>query len=229
MARASELIDDLKQALQDVAVPADAVWMRRYMRDRFSFLGVKSVARRAAARPTLGICRSAPVDELLGFAASCWLEPERELQYVAVDALVANAQRLDLEDLPAVVDLVVTKSWWDTADALGPRVIGVIVRNEPEGWREVDSWIDGDEMWLTRCSILQQLHYGEGTDAEVLFDRCSRRAEDPEFFIRKAIGWALRQYARVDPDAVTRFVDDNDDRLSPLSIREATKHLGSDS
>ena len=208
-----------------VAVTEDVAPMRSYMRDQFDFLGVKSAARRKAVGSLVRPLRSADGAEVLAFAAQCWAAPEREIQYVAADVLVANAGRLGLDDLPTIVDLVLSKSWWDTVDVLGPRVVGSIVKDEPDGWATVDRWIDEDEMWLARCAILQQLHYREDTDADVLFGRCRRRADDPEFFIRKAIGWALRQYARFDPDAVRRFVEDHRSGLSTLSVREATKHL----
>ena len=89
----------------------------------------------------------------------------------------------------------------------------------------MDAWSADDDMWLIRTAILHQLHYGDQTDTTRLFDYCTRQAGHPDFFVRKAIGWALRQYARTDPDAVRAYVGAHRDRLSPLSIREATKHL----
>jgi 3-methyladenine DNA glycosylase AlkD len=90
----------------------------------------------------------------------------------------------------------------------------------------VDTWIDSDDMWLRRTAIICQVGAKERTDADRLFRFCARRASEQEFFIRKAIGWALRQHARVDPESVARFVIEHRDELSGLSFREATKHIG---
>jgi 3-methyladenine DNA glycosylase AlkD len=90
----------------------------------------------------------------------------------------------------------------------------------------MEEWVGSEDLWLARTAILHQGRYRERTDAAFLFAACLRRAGDPEFFIRKAIGWALRDYARVDPEAVRRFVTDHAQQLSGLSKREAMKHLG---
>jgi 3-methyladenine DNA glycosylase AlkD len=89
----------------------------------------------------------------------------------------------------------------------------------------MDAWAADANLWLVRTAILYQLHYGAATDTDRLFGYCTRQAAHPDFFVRKAIGWALRHYARTDPDAVRRYLADNADRLSPLSAREAAKHL----
>ena len=109
---------------------------------------------------------------------------------------------------------------------LASPTIGTMVRNHPELLDTLDRWIDADEFWLARVAIIHQLRFGADTDADRLFRYAVRRAGDPEFFIRKAIGWALREYAKADPDAVRTYVGDHRDDLSPLSRREATKHLG---
>ena len=121
--------------------------------------------------------------------------------------------------------LITTKSWWGHLDALATRVVGGLVQRHPGLVAEMDAWSAETDMWLVRTAILHQLHYGDQTDTARLFDYCTRQAGHPDFFVRKAIGWALRHYARTDPDAVRAYVAANRDRLSPLSIREATKHL----
>lgn len=219
-----QIVEDLAAALRAVAVPADAEPMARYMKDQFTFLGVKAPARRSAARPIVTELRGADAETLFGFAAACWRR-EREFQYVGCDVLAANHASFDAGHVGSVAELVQSRSWWDTVDALAPNVLGKIALGHRPAWSMIDAWIDGDDMWLARSSILQQLKYGADTDQDVLFDRCLRRADDPDFFIRKAIGWALRQHARQAPDDVQRFVRDHVDVLAPLSVREATKHL----
>jgi 3-methyladenine DNA glycosylase AlkD len=113
-----------------------------------------------------------------------------------------------------------TKSWWDTVDVLASRVVGPVAERPI-----IESWLTSGDLWLERTAILHQLGYGERTDADFLFRSCLTHAASTEFFLRKAIGWALRQYARVDPAAVRGFVAAHADELSGLSRREALKHL----
>jgi 3-methyladenine DNA glycosylase AlkD len=197
--------------------------MAAYMKHHFDFLGVTTPTRRAAARPTMSAARSASADAIVDFARACWLQPEREFQYVAQDALAANVARLESRHLADVRELVTTRSWWDTVDALAAWCVGGLVLADRTLAEEMDRWIDADDIWLARSAILHQLRWKEATDADRLFDYADRRASDTEFFIRKAIGWALRQYARTDPDAVRRFVATHE--LSGLTRREALKHL----
>ena len=167
--------------------------------------------------------RGASGDELVTFAHACWYETEREFQYVGVDVLSANVGRLESRHLADIEKLVTTKSWWDTVDGLAAWCVGGLVRVDRTLTSETDRWIDGNDVWLARSAILHQLRWGAGTDADRLFDYSLRRAGDSEFFIRKAIGWALRQYARIDPEAVRTFVTTHE--FSGLTRREALKHL----
>ncbi len=224
----ADLVTDLRSALVEVAVPDDVEPMQRYLKDRFPFLGVKSVARRTATKELVRPLRGdrAAIVELVD---ALWDEPERELHQVAVDLLDANWRVLADGDLEWLAGLVTTNAWWDSVDALAYKVIGPAALRRPAWWEELDSWNDAaatePEMWLVRTSIIQQLGYRDETNEAVLFDRCRRRATDREFFIAKAIGWALRTHGRRRPDAVRAFVDEYRDRLRPLSVREATKHL----
>ncbi len=127
--------------------------------------------------------------------------------------------------MPRVERLIRTKSWWDTVDVLAGHVVGPLVARNPGLTATIDAWIDDADFWIVRTAILHQLGYGADTDADRLFGYVDRRCSDTEFFIRKACGWALRQYARTDPEAVRAFVLDRGDRLSGLTRREALKHL----
>lgn len=216
-------IDTVRNELESVADPAASAAMAAYMKHRFEFFGVKTPQRRAITKPTMAAARSASADQLIEFARACWDEPEREFQYVAQDMLGANVARLESRHLTDIRDLVTTRSWWDTVDALASWSVGGLVRADRTLANEMDRWIDDDDIWVARSAILHQLRWKEATDADRLFAYAERRASDPEFFIRKAIGWALRQYARTDPDAVRAFVDTHE--LSGLTRREALKHL----
>ena len=110
---------------------------------------------------------------------------------------------------------------------MATHLIRTLVLDEPQkAWIEVDTWIDAEDLWLRRSAIICQIGAKDRTDADRLFAFCESRLEEPEFFIRKAIGWALREYAKTDPEAVARFVNRHHDRMSGLSYREATKHIG---
>ncbi|MCP3939828.1 MAG: DNA alkylation repair protein [Actinomycetia bacterium] len=224
-------VSSLRESLEAVADSSIAPEMERYMRNRAPYLGIKTPVRRKTAGPWIKSILADPgavrplIDEL-------WDQPEREFQYVGQDLLAKAEKHLDESDLPWLVSLVNTKSWWDTVDALAA-IIGGVALDRPPMWETIDTWANstgkvGDDepaMWLARCAILQQLRYKERTEEAVLFDRCLRRVQDKEFFIRKAIGWSLRQYARTSPESVRVFVAANRHEMSPLSIREATKHL----
>ncbi len=196
------------------------------MKHRFVFLGVKTPARRAASKASDPRLEArARSTTAVALAHRLRAQPEREFHYVAGDLLRANQQRLRADHLADLERFITTDSWWDTVDALASPTVGTMVRNHPDLTETMDAWIDADDMWLARVAIIHQLRFGEQTDVERLFGYALRRAADPEFFIRKAIGWALREYAKTDPDAVRSFVDAHVDVLSPLSVREATKHL----
>jgi 3-methyladenine DNA glycosylase AlkD len=222
------LADTIRAELMVVRVPADAPAMKRYMKDRFEFIGVKTPARRAVSTPLIKPLRHDP-QAAVEVVDALWAMPERELHYVAADLVGLVAPALDGGHLDWLRGLVTTNCWWDTVDSLAVHGVGAVVRDRPELWTEVDGWANygphDERMWLARTAIIHQLGYRERTNSEVLFDRCVRRSHDHEFFIRKAIGWALRDYARTDPAGVRTFVDIHRSQLSPLSIREATKHL----
>lgn len=215
----------LRRELRAVAEPGDAPAMAAYMQHHFEFLGVKTPARRAASKPFIAAQKSASGDELIAAASALWQQPEREFHYVATDLLSKWQHNLDAEHLPHVRRLITTNAWWDSVDALAAHVVGPLVLRHPSLVGDMDDWIDDSDIWLARSAILHQLTYRTATDASRLFDFCSRRAADTEFFIRKAIGWALRQYSYVDPAAVQGFVEANRPRLSGLTIREALKQI----
>jgi 3-methyladenine DNA glycosylase AlkD len=205
--------------------PEAAAPMRAYMRDQFPFLGIPTTWRRPLSREVLaGLPRPAE-DDLRAVALACWDLPEREYQYFACDWLRRHAAVCSPGFLDTVRTLIVTRSWWDTVDALAARVVGPIVARHPATVPTMDAWLVDENMWLARTAILYQLTYAERTDADRLFRYCLARAGHRDFFIRKAIGWALRQYAKTDPSAVRSFVAVHAGQLSPLSTREALKNL----
>lgn len=217
-----------RTALAELADPERAVAMAAYMKDRVAFYGIAARPRREAVRDATRDLGPPPDgDALIEMARQCWAVDQRELQYTAADALRRWVRLLEVPHLDDIDEFIVTRSWWDTVDVLAARVIGPLVWTFPELTEVMDDWIDDPDMWRRRTAILHQLGYKDQTDAERLFAYCAARSEEREFFVAKAIGWALREYAKTDPDSVWSFVDQRAGQLAPLSVREATKHRGS--
>ena len=220
---ATEVLDRLVRVYGGARDPGRAPAMASYMRDQFPFLGIQSPAQRLLAREVLaGLARPAEED-LRDVAEGCWALPEREYQYFACGLLRRHARVCSAGFLATARFLVVTKPWWDTVDALAAHLVGPLVSAHPALVSTMDGWAVESDKWLVRTAILHQLRYKERTDAPRLFRYCTRQAGHPDFFIRKAIGWALREYAKTDPAAVRAYVAGH--RLAPLSTREALKTL----
>ncbi|MER6675410.1 DNA alkylation repair protein [Streptomyces sp. NPDC000983] len=225
-ALADTVLRRLTAAYGPAADPERAVAMRAYMKDVAPFLGLTTPVRRSLSRPVLqGLPRPDEAD-CAAVALRCWRLPEREYQYFAVDYLRRHAGRCSSAFLPVTRHLVSTVPWWDTVDLLAAHVVGALVAADPRLRTAMDAWSTDDDLWIVRTALLHQLRHKERTDADRLFAYCSAQAAHPDFFVRKAIGWALREYAKTDPRAVRDFVAREKGRLAPLSVREALKNIG---
>ena len=209
--------------------PALRPWMQAYMKNQFEFLGIKTPVRRAVTGELIRMQKGATAAELLRSARMLWACPEREYQYLAIDLLGKHVKSLSPKQLPALFSFVQKKSWWDTVDSLAATVIGRIVLNargeNPQIQSEMDKALQSSNLWVRRVAILHQLGWRDQTDTRRLFKYAVICGHEKEFFIRKAIGWALRDYARHAPGKVRAFLRANRDKLSTLTIREAAKHL----
>jgi len=195
--------------------------MAKYMRDQFAFLGIPSVPRRSLQREAFPRIRPPSGDALLRLAEELWALPEREYQYAACDLLAKHVALLGPEHLGRVRQLIETRSWWDTVDALAAHVVGPMVSATPTLVSDMDRWVTERNLWIARTALLHQLRFREQTDAVRLFRYCKLQSSHRGFFIRKAIGWALREYSKTDPRAVQAFIASHEASLSPLSRREA--------
>ena len=218
----------LQMALQPLASPERAGPMRAYMKDQFPFLGIAAPVRRAAVAALLRTPLSHA--DLLATADDLWALPEREYRYTAVDLLARHASSLSVADVAHLLTLVQRDPWWDTVDALAGVVGDVLLANrlaQPGSDPQVlmDQALTHKSLWVRRVAMLHQLGWKEHTDTGRLFDYAVALAGEQEFFIRKAIGWALRDLARTQPAAVRSFIDTHCTRLSALTIREGSKHL----
>jgi 3-methyladenine DNA glycosylase AlkD len=223
------LADQVVGALQAAYGPhrdaARASGMAAYMRDQFPFLGLSAPEQRRVGRAALAGLAVPKEADVRSVAQQLWRLREREYQYAACDYIVAHVAVCGPTFLEPLERLITTKSWWDTVDVLCRHGAGVIVLADRTQRVVMDRWVESDNVWLARSAILHQERWKAETDAEVLFDYCLRRAKDTDFFIRKAIGWALRSYAHVDTASVLDFLDEHGDELAPLSRREALKRV----
>jgi 3-methyladenine DNA glycosylase AlkD len=222
------LLTAARDGLRALADPVAAPKMQRYMRSEMPFLGVPRPPRRTLEQ-LLVAEHPLPSPRALECAArTLWDEAAfREERYLAL-ALTGHrryAQWLTPDFLPLYRDWIVGGAWWDFVDEIASRRVGPLLRGHPRLIEpEIRRWAAGEDRWLRRTAIICQLSSGEHTDTRLLADCIEAALGDPDFFLRKGIGWALRQYARTDPGWVLAFVDTHP-RLSPLSRREALKHL----
>lgn len=194
------------------------------MRDQFQFLGIKTPERTTLFKQFV---RTQGLPELNGLPSvllSLWALPQREFQYVGCDLLERFRKQLIPDLLPTVEQLITTQSWWDTVDNLAIHTVGEIYQRYPEAGRAaIEAWRCSDNMWLRRTTLLFQLMYKTATDEGLLFALIQDNAASKEFFLQKAIGWALREYSKTNAQAVQEFVATHS--LAPLSRREALKWL----
>ena len=213
--------------LSERADPAKAEGMRAYMKTAVPFFGVQKPGRQVILRELVATFPPDDQDEYEHLVLGLWGLPHREEKYLALGVARHFGEFVTPWSLPLYSRLIVEGAWWDFVDEIATKLIRRLVVEHPDRtWPLVDDWIDDDDMWLRRTAILCQIGAKEQTDTERLFGFCARRAFEKEFFIRKAIGWALREHARTDPEAVAHFVTENRHLLSGLSYREATKHIG---
>ena len=196
--------------------------MIKYLKNQFDFYGIKTPIRKELIKDFTNIHGFPSYQELLKIIPELWELPQREFQYTAIELWMKAKNNLKPEDVELLQWCVINKSWWDTVDGLAASLAGHYFILYPDKIQSVTrEWVDSDNMWLRRTAILFQLKYKEGTDEELLFSYVKKLAHEKEFFIKKAIGWALREYSKTKPEVIKNFVRDN--QLQPLSRVEALK------
>ena len=218
------LVEAIRAGLRAAAEPERAEGMRAYMKSEMPFLGVRVPQVRRLVR---GLPRPRSLTELADAATDLWRRAGyREERYAASALTGLPMARGQLGLLELHTEMIVTGAWWDHVDETAHRIGELLVAHPDELGPRVLSWSTDPDRWLRRTSIICQLGLRQRTDLDLLTSVVAANLDDREFFIRKAIGWALRDLARTDPDWVHRFVEAGRARLSPLSVREALKHIG---
>ena len=214
-----DLITDLEENRNELLAES----MSKYMQDKFRFLGVRGATRTEIYKKYFPDARKNKVIDW-DFVERCWNKEEREFQYVVVYYLKAMQKFLKRDDISRLKYLIVTKSWWDTVDLLAKVVGSLVIRIE--GYDQIMlEWSKDSNIWLKRVAILYQLSLKEKVDKQVLERILVNNLGDSEFFINKAIGWALRDYSKFNPEWVREFIEKNKNGIANLSLREASKYL----
>lgn len=226
MMNPTQFVEQVKSLLEPLANADDARAMSAYLRGQFVCLGIHTPVRRS----TLAEIYKLRFDNtaLLQIAEKLWQQPCREYRYVAIDLLARHKKTLDLDCIPSLLELAQREAWWETVDGLAD-VIGDVIRlarpQNPQAQTLMDAALADSNLWVRRIAMTHQLGWRLETDQQRLFDYATALANEEDFFIRKAIGWALRDYARWRPATVFDFVSVRRNMLSTLTVKEALKHF----
>ena len=220
-----KFIAELEKIFHENASAELAAPMEAYMKNNFSFLGIKTTPRRTLFKEIWNYHKEEIKQNAREIALELYQKKEREFHYCAIENLMKELKKKNSkEDIQLIEHLIITHSWWDSVDTIAKYLLGNYLVQFPEEIpKVVNRFSNSDNMWLNRSAILFQLDYKAKTDAALLFSICEKHAASKEFFIQKAIGWALRDYSRFNPKGVTNFVTKTD--LKPLSKREALRNL----
>ncbi|MFB6466307.1 DNA alkylation repair protein [Cytobacillus sp. Hz8] len=219
-----EPIDAIRLLLEAHQNESNAIPMGNYMKNHFPFLGIKKPEREKLVKQFFKESEilKQPLD--FDFIQELWKKDEREYQYTALDYLEKSLKKLKKDNLPFLEKLITTKSWWDTVDIIAPKLIGKLAQDYPEIIEEViNGWAVSENFWLIRAAILFQLKWKDRTNEKLLYHYIEKNASTKEFFIQKAMGWALREYSKTNPDSVKQFIEGH--ALPKLTIREGRKYL----
>lgn len=218
-------INKLENAFQKESHPENAFAMAKYIRNHFSFFGIKTEDRRLIFKT---ICKENQTEiskNARAIALELYSKTQRELHYCAIEILIKHLKgNYKKEDILLIENLIITNSWWDSVDTIAKNILGEYLVEHPlEIENVIERLSNSENMWLNRSAILFQLGYKQKTNFDLLKSECEKHKNSNEFFIQKAIGWALREYAKTNPQAVKIFVINTN--LKPLSKKEALKNI----
>lgn len=215
-------ITELRKTFEAEANPEVAAQQKAYMRGQYAYFGLKSPEQKALRSAFIKIHGLPDIGELSTIIRECWQQPEREFQYFAMTITEKFIRKTDADFITVLEFMITTKSWWDTVDYIAASLAGKHFKRFPKQIPVyTEKWMASGNFWLQRSALLFQLKYKKDTDTRLLFNLIERLAGEDEFFIRKAIGWVLREYSKTDPETVINFVETHE--LKPLSRKEALK------
>ena len=225
-----ELLAAVQDALGAVREPDRAAGQQRYMKSAMPFQGVRTPVMRRAARAVFDRLPPASAAAWQATILALWREAGyREQRYAAIELAVHRPflRWMTMDAVPMLDEIIVEGAWWDYVDRIAPAGLGHLLVSQPQPMGALmRTWARDEDIWRRRAALLCQLGRKEDTDSALLYDCLEACFGHDEFFVRKAMGWALRAYARVDPAGVRRFVGSHEASLSKLTRREALKHIG---
>jgi len=220
----SQYISTLLQEFNENADSIKAPKMEAYMKNKFSMFGINAPLRNAISKPFLQKESLPPKNELPEIVKTLWDKPQREIHYFALELMFNYAKQFEKHDIELLEYMLTRKSWWDTVDFIAAKLLGTYFRLYPEQILPITSqWLSSENIWLQRSCLLFQLKYKTNVDTLLLSQIINQLNHTNTFFINKAIGWVLREYAKTDPAWVINFVQNTP--LSNLSKKEALKHF----
>ncbi|MBM3325620.1 MAG: DNA alkylation repair protein [Calditrichaeota bacterium] len=224
------LIDALRSALAAAVNPADAAAMQRYMKSTMPFRGVKTGIQRQIRLPLFKLYPITSFQEYEAVIKELWTGedgmPYREERYAAIAVAGYFKKFCTMEALPLYRMMIETGAWWDFVDGISIDLLGGLLLSYPAEMKpELYRWIEDDHLWIRRAAIIAQEKFKSATDEKMLFDFCECCLDEKEFWIRKAIGWALRSYSKHKPKAVRYFVEQYRQRMSGVTLKEAMKYI----
>ncbi|WP_458781811.1 DNA alkylation repair protein [Arthrobacter sp. D3-16] len=221
-----DVLDTIRARLREVADPVRAAGAQAYMKSAMPFLGVRVPEVRRLTMAAVARYPFGSAGEQRATVLELWRGAQfREERYAAIDLTLGTLVAADLQMLPVYEEIIRQGAWWDFADGVAGRICSLLEAHHAEMSEVILGWSTDPDVWIRRASITAQLKAKAGTDPELLRRVIDANLADPEFFIRKAIGWALREYAKTEPGWVSDFVAARGHRMSPLSRQEALKHL----
>lgn len=218
-------LDELVLLFEQHQNPENALLMKAYMKNHFEFLGVKATLRRDLFNGWYDKNKASIQHNFHTYTLALFEQPYRELHYCGMELFYkAVKKKYSPEDIQHIEHLILTHSWWDTVDFIAKYLLGGYLQQYPEAIpRVIERFSAAPSLWLNRSGLLFQLGYKAQTDFDLLKAECFKHKDSNEFFIQKAIGWALRDYSRFNPNGVREFVENT--KLKPLSKREALRNL----
>ena len=216
---------DLLELCHSRSNPSKALSMKAYMKHKFEYFGISSPVRKEIVKEYKSNYAVKCDLHIWNLVSVLWADPNREMQYIALDLLTPLAKKMDCSHLPVLEKMVLSKSWWDTVDTIVPNIIGNIFKRSTTCRDSyIYKWIENENIWLQRSAAIFQLKYANDTDWDLMCGAILKNDRSTDFFVRKGQGWALRQYSKYQPLRVRQFIDSNP-QLSGLTKREALRNI----
>ncbi len=220
------IVKFVQSQFKALADPENAVPMAAYMKTEMPFYGIPKPLRVPVYKALKKEYAPSSQEEYEACVLGLWNLSHREEKYAAIEYAMFFDKFITSKSIALYERLVREGQWWDFVDPIAIALVGIALKKDRTKLEpKMNKWISDDDMWIRRTAILSQNRHKADTNEQMLFDFCLQRAHEKEFFIRKAIGWALREYSYAAPKAVRKFLDSNQNTLSPLSLKEGAKQL----